>query len=143
MQDVEATTHLFVYGTLRREAPMHGLLSEGVRFIAKARARGSLYDMGAYPAFVEAAEGTSRVSGELFELTGDPVALLDVLDRYEGESFDRSVSTVTTEDGRDVRAFLYHFLGDASQGQRIESGDYLASLAEGVRARAGRGSLPD
>ncbi len=142
MEDLEATRHLFVYGTLRRDAPMHGLLSEGVRFLGAARARGHLYDLGAYPAFVQVG-GEAEVRGELFELLGDPAGLLDVLDRYEGESFERVVATVAHDGGSEVRAFLYRFIGNTDGGRRIESGDYLAALAEGVMARAGRGSLPD
>jgi gamma-glutamylcyclotransferase (GGCT)/AIG2-like uncharacterized protein YtfP len=140
MEDSDATRHLFVYGTLRRGAPMHGLLSEGLRYVSAARARGRLYDMGAYPAFVVEADDGSLVLGELFEFTDDPAALLEVLDRYEGESFERIVCSVAADDAREWRAFLYCFRGDASRGRLIDSGDYLASLA---MARADRGSPRD
>jgi gamma-glutamylcyclotransferase (GGCT)/AIG2-like uncharacterized protein YtfP len=144
MEDPGTTRHLFVYGTLRRGAPMHGLLSEGLRFVSPARVRGRLYDMGAYPAFVDAADDASRVLGELFEFTEDPERLLEVLDRYEGESFERIVCAVAANDGRELRAFLYCFRGDPSRGRPIASGDYLASLALArVTARAGRGSPRD
>lgn len=137
------TTFLFVYGTLRRGAPMHGLLEDGARRVAEARVDGRLYDMGAYPAFVPGGwvRGRGTVCGELYEIPGDPTPVLDALDRYEGEQFERVVLDVETTDGRSVEAFVFRFLGDVSRARPIDSGDYLQHLA-GI-SPGGRGSPPE
>lgn len=147
MQDPAATRdrgagYLFVYGTLRRGAPMHGLLSEGLRYVGRAQASGQLYDMGAYPALVEASP-PSKVRGEIFEFVGEPSGVLEVLDRYEGEFFERVVRGVELdpEPGhapRQVMACMYRFNGDLGQGRQIEDGDYVAFLARNEPRRSPR-----
>lgn len=133
-----ATTRLFVYGTLRRGAPMHGLLEEAARFLSKACVRGTLWDMGAYPAFHDS-EGESEVCGDLFEIEADIDKTFDVLDRYEGDGFERVIRLVRSTSGEVGEAFVFRFRGDVAKGTRIESGDYLAHLAsQPLMTRAGR-----
>ncbi|HUE95594.1 MAG TPA: gamma-glutamylcyclotransferase family protein [Longimicrobiaceae bacterium] len=69
---------LFVYGTLRRGGGMHSLL-DGCRLHAEATVRGSLFDLGTYPALVLDDRGT--VHGEVWEC---PRETLLRLDSYEG-----------------------------------------------------------
>jgi gamma-glutamylcyclotransferase (GGCT)/AIG2-like uncharacterized protein YtfP len=70
---------LFVYGTLRRGEPGHGLL-RAAPLLAEAITAPvfTLLDMGEYPAIVEG--GTTAVAGELYDVNE---ALLLELDRYE------------------------------------------------------------
>lgn len=70
---------LFVYGTLRRGEPGHGLL-RGATLLAEAITAPvfTLVDMGEYPALVEG--GGTAVVGELYDV--DEALLVD-LDRYE------------------------------------------------------------
>ena len=78
----ESPRAVFVYGTLRRGAPMHRLLETGTRFIGPARYRGRLLDLGAFPGVVPAISERDVVVGALFELVSDDEgALLDCLDR--------------------------------------------------------------
>ena len=119
------TTRLFVYGTLRRGAPMHALLEGEARLVGPARFAGRLYDLGAYPGVVD---GSRRdvVHGELYDLLPERRnQLLDALDRYEGRAFERAVRTVTGPEGGATHAFVYLFLGDLSGGRRLRSGDFL------------------
>jgi gamma-glutamylcyclotransferase (GGCT)/AIG2-like uncharacterized protein YtfP len=119
------TTRLFVYGTLRQGAPMHGLIDGDARFVARARFIGRLYDLGAYPGVTD---GSRRdiVHGELYELPADrSERLLDALDRYEGRSFERVIRTVTRDDGETTEAFVYLFRGDVRSSRRVRSGDFL------------------
>lgn len=123
------TTRLFVYGTLRSGAPMHGLIEGEARFVARARFAGRLYDLGAYPGVTD---GSSRdvVHGELYELPADRrERILAVLDRYEGRSFERVVRTVHCEDGATIEAFVYLFQGKLRGGRRVRSGDFLDPTA--------------
>ena len=45
---------LFAYGTLRRGAPMHGLIDGRARWVGPASASGRLIDLGAFPGLVPA-----------------------------------------------------------------------------------------
>lgn len=70
---------LFVYGTLRSDAPRAGLLGNCPR--ERATVRGTLYALPAgYPAI--SLDGDTAVRGEL--VRDVPDALLRVLDLYEG-----------------------------------------------------------
>ncbi len=126
MQGVCMTRLLFAYGTLRREAPMHALLAGSARFVGEAVFRGRLWDLGAYPGVTDSRFRGDQVRGELFALAEEGrESLLDSLDRYEGEAFERALREVVTADGETCAAYVYIFLGSTRGGRRIESGDYV------------------
>ena len=127
----DAAAHLFAYGTLRRGAAMHALLAPGVEWIAPARVRGRLYDLGAFPGLAPGRAG-EWVQGELYRLVdADPAALLASLDRYEGRSFRRVVREALPASGDPVRAWVYLYTGALRGRLRIASGDYLAERGGG------------
>jgi gamma-glutamylcyclotransferase (GGCT)/AIG2-like uncharacterized protein YtfP len=118
---------LFAYGTLRRGAPMHGLLEGRTTWIGAASVAGRLVDLGAFPGLVPARSPHERVHGDLFEIAeADREALLDALDRYEGTSFERVQQRVDGADGP-VIAWLYVYHGDLDGAKVVSSGDYLAA----------------
>jgi gamma-glutamylcyclotransferase (GGCT)/AIG2-like uncharacterized protein YtfP len=122
-------TKIFVYGTLRRRAPMHELLVPGARWLGVARARGRLYDLGAFPAFVPSRSARDVVHGELFEvIADDPERHMEAIDRYEGRAFRREEIPVELDGAEPVRAtaWAYCFIGSVRRARRIDSGDYLA-----------------
>jgi gamma-glutamylcyclotransferase (GGCT)/AIG2-like uncharacterized protein YtfP len=128
--------HLFVYGTLRRGGPMHALLEPGARWVAAARLRGRLYDLGPFPGLCEGRRG-DWVQGELYRIR--EAGLLEVLDRYEGRAFRRVVREALPADGgAPVPAWVYLFAGSLRGRRRIASGDYLAAPAVTRAARADR-----
>jgi len=117
---------LFAYGTLRRGAPMHGLLEGRATWIGPASIAGRLVDLGAFPGLVPAQAPGDRVHGDLFsiaEAQGDE--LLAALDRYEGESFERVEQTVDGPEGP-ARAWLYVWRGEVEGHPVVADGDYLA-----------------
>lgn len=119
-------TRLFAYGTLRRGAPMHGMLAGRVTWLGPASVPGRLVDLGAFPGLVPAQAAGERVRGDLYALAPDHRdALLDALDRYEGASFERVRQRVTGPDGPAV-AYLYAYRGDTSRCRVVPGGDYLA-----------------
>jgi len=132
--------HLFVYGTLRRGAAMHGLLAGRAIWLGAATAQGRLVDLGSFPGMIAAAAPGERVRGELFAFTpAQRESLLDALDRYEGPLFERVTRAVEADDGT-VTAWLYLYCGDASGLPIISGGDYLASgdlIAGGLSSAAG------
>ena len=118
---------LFAYGTLRRGAPMHGLLEGRTTWIGAASVEGRLVDLGAFPGLVPPRSPSDRVHGDLFEIVdGEREALLDALDRYEGASFERVQQSVHGPDGP-ATAWLYVYRGDLDGAKVLTSGDYLAT----------------
>lgn len=112
---------LFVYGTLRRGEPAHGLIARA-RAVGAARTAPAfeLADFGAYPALVRG--GAISVVGELYEPDEETLASLDA---YEGcpELFTREL--IELDGGGLCEAYLMppeHALGRP----RIASGDWMS-----------------
>lgn len=123
---------LFVYGTLRKDTAnsMHHMLGRGATFVARARARGRLYDLGEYPGLVASDAGT-WVHGDVYELA-DPRTALARLDDYEGcgpddakpHEYERVRCEVLMETGAREIAWVYVYRGTLAGKREIPSGDY-------------------
>lgn len=100
-------TVLFVYGTLMRGQPAHGLLA-GQTFLGGAvTAPGHrLIDLGSYPGLIEVAGSDSAVYGEVWEVDD---ARLAELDDYEGapDLFARRPITIRDRAGP-AEAYFYN-----------------------------------
>jgi gamma-glutamylcyclotransferase (GGCT)/AIG2-like uncharacterized protein YtfP len=126
---------LFVYGTLRRDSPhpMAAFLASQARFACDASMPGRLYNLGPFPGMTAAEGPAERVHGHLFEMN-DPGALLLRLDAYEAvpqglpepPQYERDVRTVLTDDGREVVAWVYRYVGPLNGAKRIVSGRYIS-----------------
>jgi gamma-glutamylcyclotransferase (GGCT)/AIG2-like uncharacterized protein YtfP len=123
---------VFFYGTLmagfdrRRRAGIDSKL----RYVGRGSIRGSLFDLGLYPAAVPATEGD--VWGEVYEMTDAPVVLaaLDDIEGYRHDDPDRSLYTrsqaeVALPDGTRAHAWVYFYNAPLGRAPRIASGDYL------------------
>jgi gamma-glutamylcyclotransferase (GGCT)/AIG2-like uncharacterized protein YtfP len=90
---------LFVYGTLLRGQPNHEVLAKCGRYLGDARTRPALtlWDLGPYPALT--VDGSTAVSGELWE-----VESFDVLDEFEGPNYARR--EIELEDGSRAQAYV-------------------------------------
>jgi gamma-glutamylcyclotransferase (GGCT)/AIG2-like uncharacterized protein YtfP len=123
------TGRLFVYGSLRSDAPREGeaarqayaCLAAGAVREGKATLSGRLYAPDWFPALLPG--GGGKVQGEVWRIE-DP-GILAELDAYEGEAYVRETGQVTTEDGRRVTAWTYRYLADLTGVPLIASGDYL------------------
>jgi gamma-glutamylcyclotransferase (GGCT)/AIG2-like uncharacterized protein YtfP len=123
--DQKPLSTLFAYGTLRRGAPMHGLLEGRTTWLGPASAAGRLVDLGAFPGLVPAQGPGDRVHGDLFAISAaQHDELLDALDRYEGASFERLPQRVDGPDGPAL-AWVYAYRGDVDGRPVLASGDYL------------------
>ena len=118
---------LFVYGTLRRDSP-HPLaqrLASGCDYLGEASLPGKLYwTTGDFPA-LHAGEGSERVVGDLYQV-GDS-QLLDVLDLYEGNLYERRRLPVSSHVTGLAAAWVYLYLGPVDPSRQIDSGDYIAA----------------
>lgn len=120
------TSRLFVYGTLRRDC-RHGrfeLVGTNAEFVAPARMRGRLVDLGRYPGLVSPRGPDDWVRGEVYALH-DPVHTLARLDAYEGSAFRRICAEAVQDCGRKIRTWVYVYEGPFPRGRMIASGDYL------------------
>ncbi len=134
--------HLFVYGTLM-SATGHRMalrLAREGRLIGPAAVLGRLYDLGAYPALVEAETEGGEVHGEVYALT-DPAASFRWLDAYEGIvpgrecEYVRVQRSVRLETGAELTAWLYLYRAPVVGRRLIKSGRWISRLtsAGGVR----------
>ena len=101
---------LFVYGSLQPGGPNHHILREVEGCWRRGWARGHLIQDGwgsalGYPAIRLDDEGPC-VSGQL--LTSDRVPdLLNDLDEFEGEAYQRTMANIKLEDGSTEKAYVY------------------------------------
>jgi len=110
---------VFVYGTLLRGEPNHGLLARAKWVgIARTRAEFHLVDLGEFPAMI--ADGKTAISGEVYETDE---ATLQRLDRLEGHPHFYLRTTIRLEDGAEVETYVLR--EDQARGtRRILSGDW-------------------
>jgi gamma-glutamylcyclotransferase (GGCT)/AIG2-like uncharacterized protein YtfP len=105
----DATVKLFVYGTLKRSGRFHAPLAAQT-YLGPARTRPlyALFDLGDYPGLVRNGAGGQAVAGELYEVAGP---LLDLLDRLEGAPRLFRLGPVELE-GPPGSAFAYFYQRD-------------------------------
>lgn len=103
---------VFVYGTLKRGHSNHHWLA-GATFLGRRLLRGGrLYDLGPYPMAVLSTDKQAVIHGELFAVTQEGLARLDLLEGYPS-FYERSQLILSTGQ----TAWVYHGLqeqvGDA------------------------------
>ena len=111
------TDRLFVYGTLAPGRPNEHVLAKVRGRWEPATVRGTLYPEGwgaaaGYPGIV-----LDEVGGEVhgFVFTSDELAAdWARLDEFEGEGYDRVLTTATLVDGTVVQAYVYALKGSES-----------------------------
>jgi gamma-glutamylcyclotransferase (GGCT)/AIG2-like uncharacterized protein YtfP len=119
--------HLFVYGTLRPgfDNQAARLLHQSADYLGPARVRGKLYEIADYPGLVHCANAEdSWVHGDVYVLHS-PAQTYDVLDKYEGNEYCRSVLSIELSASGWIEACVYVYTADIGGKQRIASGNYL------------------
>lgn len=116
--------YLFVYGTLRPE--FHNEVSNRLKkectLVGKATVKGSIYDLGQFPAFVPDAFG--RVHGWVYELKSEDTFIW--MDEFENVPvlYLRNEVKAKIEDNK-LLCYIYAYAGHIYKYNRIEAGDYL------------------
>lgn len=116
--------HVFVYGTLKRGQCREDCWPAAPVSIEPAWTRGSLWDLGPYPALLL---GSDRVLGELWSFeSGDISTVLRALDQIEGTNqpglpneYDRVQTRVTSWRRGEVVANTYRY-ADPSIADQLE-----------------------
>lgn len=121
------TYYVFVYGTLRQHESNHHLLKNASCLWRQAWTIGILYDTGyGYPGML--ASTTNRVYGEVYEVNGEQLKQLDLLEGYEeygkNNLYERITQTIHTDSGP-VEAFVYLYLpARVTELEEIVFGDW-------------------
>ncbi len=135
-----ANLQIFVYGSLRSgfRHPAYEYISRYFTLLSEGKVKGSLYDMGEYPAAVPSDSG-SFIKGELYSINHPDEFSWAIaqLDDYEGVNtengelslYRREQTTVFTNEG-ETQAWIYWFNGDVSGKTVIESGDVLEYIKQ-------------
>lgn len=115
-------TALFVYGTLKRGFPNSWSRRLWVEacFAGEASLPGRLFDLGAFPAFVESGEPGEKVHGEVALLPN--AELLADLDYYEGSAYTRELRNVEMQDGERREAWVYIFRAPLGRARLVAGG---------------------
>jgi gamma-glutamylcyclotransferase (GGCT)/AIG2-like uncharacterized protein YtfP len=133
---------LFVYGSLRSgfRSPAYEYISRYFTFVANAKVRGELYDLGSYPAGIKS-NGNKFIIGELYSITNENefAWAMGQLDDYEGVSvesdevqlYKRELTEVHYDDTV-TPAWIYWYNGDVSGKPVVESGDIVEYIGSRI-----------
>ncbi|BAH77034.1 gamma-glutamylcyclotransferase family protein [Solidesulfovibrio magneticus] len=117
----DGSSHVFVYGTLRRGFSNHRYLA-GARFVGPGRtvdAHG-LYLEAGIP-YLAAGEGRYPVVGEVYAADAATLAGLDELEEHP-RVYTRRPAPIVLGDGRRLTAWVY--FANEPQGAPLASGDF-------------------
>ncbi|MEO7099711.1 MAG: gamma-glutamylcyclotransferase family protein [Luteolibacter sp.] len=120
---------VFVYGTLRRGGSNHFRM-DGAEFITAGRICGRMYKIDWYPGLVLDEAGDDIV-GEVYSVDLEMLGNLDSFENVsagdvEDSEYRRVETTVAREDGETLTAWIWEWLGEVDESQRIHHGDWLA-----------------
>lgn len=131
--------HLFVYGSLRKgfQHTAYQYISKHFTFVAEAKVRGILFDLGEYPAGIPTLEDYF-IKGELYVLkeSADFSWAIEQLDDYEGlypvegeqQLYTREVAKVFHHDSC-TQAWIYWYKNEITTDHIIPSGDTFDYLS--------------
>jgi len=119
---------VFVYGTLRRGGSNHFRM-EGADFISPGTVTGMLYRIGWYPGLV-LDEAGDEIHGEVFSVGPELLAALDVFEgisagEVDGSEYRRVHVTVMQRNSQPINAWVWEWLGQTDESQRLKDGDWL------------------
>ncbi len=132
---------LFVYGSLRSgfKSPAYEYISRYFTFVADAKVKGTLHDMGEYPA-AKPTNDESYIIGELYAINNKDEFSFAIaqLDDYEGLNpeegepalFIREAATVYLNGTTTTQAWIYWFNGNVANRPIIQTGDILQYIAQ-------------
>ena len=108
---------LFVYGRLRIGGPNHHLLEDS-EYLGQYETEPNyqLFDVGSYPAV---ALGSGRVIGEMYRVSDETLAQLDVLLEAPVELARETIETTYGT------AWIYLYHGEGQLDEAITSGNWL------------------
>ncbi len=131
---------LFVYGSLLSgfKHPAYEYISRYFTLVSSAKIKGSLYDMGAYPAAIPSDAKEAFILGELYHINqpNEFTWAMAQLDDYEGLNTEEGESPLYRREmvtvylpANTTEAWVYWFNGDTNGKPLIQNGSVLDYLA--------------
>ncbi len=115
----KAEQRVFVYGTLRKGGENHALLTGSENLgMAMTTGKYTMLDMGDYPAVID--QGFHAIVGEVYMVSGEIIAKLDVLEEYP-DYYQRII--ISTPYG-DAWIYVLKNMPD-QQLPEVNSGDWI------------------
>ena len=124
--------YVFVYGTLLfdfdNEVAVH--LRNNAKWVGKATCQGLMYNMGDYPAVVQSASSKDVVLGEVYGITNDMLAKLDIYEEV-GDAFPhpneyvRKRMQVGLANAIQLNCWIYLYNHPTQNLEPILTGNYL------------------
>jgi gamma-glutamylcyclotransferase (GGCT)/AIG2-like uncharacterized protein YtfP len=119
---------VFVYGTLRRGGSNHFRMA-GAEFISTGTITGRMYRIDWYPGLVLDPVG-DEIHGEAYRVDPEQLTALDLFEglaagETEGSEYRRVETTVIQQDSQALSAWVWEWLGETDESQRIADGDWL------------------
>lgn len=121
-------TYLFAYGTLRKgfDVDVKNEIAKDLIFIETGKVKARLYDLGFYPGAVKTND-ENEIEGDVFALL-NANTVFQILDEYEGDEYERALTTVTMDSGDETDAWIYWYKGEVNEGWMIAEKDYRSYL---------------
>lgn len=119
---------VFVYGTLRRGGS-NAFRMAGAEPVSDGSITGRLYRIDWYPGIVLDPAG-DEIYGEVYAVGPEQLAALDAFEgvsagEIEGSEYRRVQTTVVKKDSQILTAWVWEWLGEVEESQRISDGDWL------------------
>lgn len=120
--------YIFVYGTLRNgyNLKLRNRVAKELEYVGKGKVEATLYDLGRYPGAIKEKQN-NEVIGDVF-LISNPEKVFNVLDKYEGDEFDRKKQKVKLRSGKTLNAWIYWYNQKPDEKKKIYYKDYLNYL---------------
>lgn len=116
--------HLFVYGTLMQGMRNHAYLEKATLIgPATTKPEFELMYNGSIPA---ARPGSEAIVGELYEVSDEVLATLDVLEEVSSKLYEKR--EVTLADGRPATMYLGGTIFTFDTWEKVQNGDYRAMI---------------
>lgn len=105
-----AKSLVFVYGTLKRGKPNHGIIDcmSVNNFVSNGYINGTLYETSYFPILAIDQRPEGKIYGELWEVCADTEIRIDNLEGIGTGFYQKGVIDVTMNNGGKAQAIVYH-----------------------------------
>lgn len=115
---MEKTYKVFVYGTLLVDECNHHVAEPHILKVQPGSIKGSLYNVGPYPALI--LDGETEIEGEWFTVTKEGLKEMDILEDYEENGSNNLYERVWVKDiSEQHQGYVYVFSKESVGGLEL------------------------